>query len=461
MDLEPQYLNENLYAHYGSPLFTGNNVMVLPVKTTLEGGFEIQGRRGSDGALLWTVTSDYVMPEYSWTLPYGPCLTVGNRVYFPTAGGTISYFHDADEAGEKTVHRVAFYGNRKYEKNKAAFDAHVTINTPLTIDDAGNVYFGVQSDGETSLFPQSGIARISASGAGRFIAAAKAADDAGIGRVSHNAAPALSNDGKLLYVAVRRARNDATAAAPNYLLALNSKTLAPVGRAGLIDPVTGLAAAVSEASTACPTVGPDGDVYYGVLDNGITNHYRGWLLHFDRTLTQLKTPGAYGWDDTASIVPASMVPSYTGDSTYLLMTKYNNSLRAGGDGVNKLAILDPNATQTDPISGATTMLEVLTIASPTPDGEVNAPPGAVEEWCINTAVVDPFTGAVLVNCEDGKMYRWDLASNLLTEVVTLTGGLGEGYTPTVVGPDGTVYAINRAVIFALGRASNLATFARF
>ena len=47
-----------------------------------------------------------------------------------------------------------------------------------------------------------------------------------------------------------------------------------------------------------------------------------------------------------------MVPSYAGTSTYLLMTKYNNYRGVGsGDGVNRLAIIDPHATQIDPISG--------------------------------------------------------------------------------------------------------------
>ena len=37
-----------------------------------------------------------------------------------------------------------------------------------------------------------------------------------------------------------------------------------------------------------------------------------------------------------------MVPSYPGTSRYLLMTKYNNYAGVGGDGVNKIAVLDPN-----------------------------------------------------------------------------------------------------------------------
>ena len=38
-----------------------------------------------------------------------------------------------------------------------------------------------------------------------------------------------------------------------------------------------------------------------------SNHVRGWLLHFDAGLQPRGAPGAFGWDDTASIVPASIV----------------------------------------------------------------------------------------------------------------------------------------------------------
>ena len=57
----------------------------------------------------------------------------------------------------------------------------------------------------------------------------------------------------------------------------------------------------------------------------------------------------------------------------------------------------------------------------------------------------------LAGSEDGKLYRWDFATNTFTEVVTLTAGIGEAYTPTVIGPDGTVYAVNNAILFAVGQ----------
>ena len=145
-----------------------------------------------------------------------------------------------------------------------------------------------------------------------------------------------------------------------------------------------------------------------------------------------------------------MVPSYHGASSYLLMTKYNDYITHGGSGVNKLAILDPNDKQTDPITGITVMKEVLTIAGVTPDDEFPDTPGAVREWCINSAAVDPATFSILANSEDGKLYRWDLRTNTFTQKITLTGGIGEAYTPTSIGPDGTVYAINKGILWAVG-----------
>src|SRR5207237_212288 len=108
-------------------------------------------------------------------------------------------------------------------------------------------------------------------------------------------------------------------------------------------------------------------------------------------------------------------------------------------------------TMTDPISGATVMNEVITMAGPTPDLEKRdaAHPNAVREWCINTAAIDTVTKCALVNNEDGVLYRWDFVTNTLSARTVLTAGIGEAYTPTLVGPDGAVYAINNATLFAV------------
>jgi hypothetical protein len=264
-----------------------------------------------------------------------------------------------------------------------------------------------------------------------------------------NTAPALSLDGATLYVVVANAP-PAGEHPFGYLLALDAMTLATKSRVLLTDPKTGNAGWISDNGTSSPAVGPDGDVYYGLLESNAPAHnFRGWLLHFDATLTQTKTPGSFGWDDTPSFVPASMVPTYSGTSSYLVVTKYNNYGGVGtGDGKNRMAVLDPGQSQADSISGNPVMREILTILGPTPEPSF---PGGVREWCINTVAVDLYSGSVLVNSEDGKLYRWSLASNTFTEQIRFNNGYAESYTPTAIGADGAVYAINNAVLFSVGR----------
>ena len=89
------------------------------------------------------------------------------------------------------------------------------------------------------------------------------------------------------------------------------------------------------------------------------------------------------------------------------------------------------------------MREVLTVIGPTPDAPTAAFPFAVREWCINTAAVNPATKSIFVPNEDGRIYRWNLATNSLSQVVALTQGFGEPYVPTIIGPDGTVFTLER------------------
>jgi hypothetical protein len=193
-------------------------------------------------------------------------------------------------------------------------------------------------------------------------------------------------------------------------------------------------------------------VFYGVLEAQFPSHNaRGWLLQFDASLNPAGAPGSFGWDVSPSVIPASMVPAYGGASAYLLALKYNNYEGAGtGDGLNRLAVLDPKATQADPILPAVTVMrEVLTILGPTLDAGSTT---ARREWCINTMAADPMKKSILANNEDGVLYRWDLATNTLSQSVRLTSGLGQAYTPTLVGADGAVYAISNATLYSV-RAS--------
>lgn len=416
--------------HYGSPLVTAANTVILPVRTS--SGYRLEGRSANTGTVLWQTATDFVNPptQSSWIPSFAPTLTPAGQLYYQGIGGTV-YRVDQPNGGAVTPVPIHFLPD--YQTNKAAYDSTLYINTPITSDNAGNIYFGYQVSGTAPGGLTSGIARIAPDGTATHISADTIAAATGM-RPGTNCAPALSNDGTKLYVAL-------TGGAP-CLAAVDAATLSPLHRTGF-----NAGEYIYDGGTASPTVGPDGHVYFGLLPG---YRYRGTMHHFSPDLATAYPTGSFGWDITPSIVDASLVESYHGNSQYLLLTKYNDYWEANGGtgtGLNKMAILDPGATQEDPTTHQQVMLEVLTILGVTPD----PPHPGVREWCVNTAAVDPMTKSVLVNSEDGTLYRWDLTNNEFSESIVLQAeGVLEAYTPTAIGPDGTVFAINKATLFAVG-----------
>jgi hypothetical protein len=439
MSVDETSPSKPILIHYGSPIATASNTIVMPVRLTpnpdTADTYRIQAVNGSTGSLLWQAASDVVTApsDGNWVPNVSPTLTPSGALYYQGIGGTV-YRVDNPNASSVTPVRLSFLGD--YTANKSLYDSTVFISTPLTSDSAGNIYFGYEVFGAAPGGLTSGIARIAADGTATHISANLASGISGASnfRVGTNSAPALSLDNTKLYFALKSTSQSSV------LAALDSSTLAPQLRI-MLDGF------ISDAATTSPTVAPDGHVYFGTVGGAGSYHFRGSLQHFSADLSQTFTPGSFGWDETVSIVPASMVPSYTGTSSYLIFSKYNDYKEGGGNGVNELAILDPFNFEFDPIANANRMKEVLTIAGVTPDGP---PDGAVREWCINTAVVDPATYSVLVNSEDGRLYRWDLRSNTFTESIELVSkGVFEAYTPTMIGPDGAVYAINKSTLFSV------------
>ena len=422
-------------------MITAGNTVLVAVKTSAKGAFRLEAVKERSGKRIWTLKSDYIVPPHDWFPPLPAHLTAQNRLYFAGSGGTV-FYRNSPDSRTGNAGRRAFYGIANYRAHKRAYDKMVMIDTPITADDQGNIYFGFLVTGSNPLHLKSGIARMDSHGNGTWISAGDAANDHEITEVAMNCAPAISADGSTVYITV-------SDGSTGYLVGLDSTTLAPRYRVRLDDPVSGEFADVSDNSSASPTIGPDGDVYYGVFENDENHNCRGWLLAFSADLATQNTPGSFGWDDTVAIVPARAVPQYHGAGKYYLMSKYNNYYGCGsGDGHNRIAILDPRATQHDKYSTATVMKEVETILDPHQVG--GEPKGSVYEWCINTAVVDRKNQSVIANDEYGDSYQWDLATNSLSQTIRIGAPLGEAYTPTLIGGDGTVYAINDGILYAMG-----------
>ncbi len=438
----------DILAHYGSPIITAANTVFVPVHSGVS-IYQVEVRDGADGSLRAILPSGWIPPASDWVPSFAPGLSARNIFYMPDANGTVSYVNDADAPTPVIAGNVSFYGVGSGDLSV------VKVSTPIVSDRVGNVFFGFVVEPTTGIPPSdesgvplvSGIARINYRGVGSWTSAIAAANflNPAITGIPLNSAPALSPDQQTLYFPVT------TQTSIGYLVSVRASSLEPIAQMPLLDPYSRQFAFIFSASSASPMVGPDGEVYFGVLEHQCCVHNdRGWLLHFDASLSRLMVPGSFGWDSTPSIVPSDLVPSYQGHSSYLIFSKYNNyqDPPAHGDGNNKIAILDPHAIQRDPIlSTVTVMNEVITISGITPDG---APP-AVKEWCINTAAIDQVTKSAIVNSEDGTLYRWDFTTNTFSERIKLTAGVGEAYTPTVIGPDGTAYAINDGYLFAVGQ----------
>jgi hypothetical protein len=421
--------------HYGSPLVSPSNTVIFA--TNFVGvRFTVRALEGATGRLKYILTNDFVDVGATWGMTYGPVLTAGPsgmRLYYPGGGGTVYYVDNADSDTPTPPAQICFYmALVDYMTNVATLRGKVYINSPLVADTNGAVFYSFFTSGAAPAplaTTNSGFVRIAPDGTATYTLAGVAAGDSLIFRTFDNCAPALSNDGTTLYVVVT-----GSSLSYSYLLGLDAATLTNKYKVKLVTP-QGPATGPVDASTASPSVGPDGDVYLGV--NGSFLYMV--MLHFSGDLATTKLPSAFGWDYTPAFVPSSLVKGYRGPSSYLLFSKYNNY--SSGD--YKIALLDPNVPETT--YGIPVMREVVTMRGPTTG----------KEWCLNTPAVNIAIASAFAPSEDGRIYLWNFLSNSLAETLSVSAGFGEPYVPTVVGPDGAVYTINGKTLYALDSVTNL------
>lgn len=219
--------NSGQFAHYGSPLITAANTVIMPVKTAAN-GFQVVALDGLSGSTKYTLVTDYVLPSAGWIPVYQAVITAGPngpRLYYPGVGGTLWHIDNADSDTPGAPVREVFYTSlAAYQAAPAGYNNTIYINTPITAAADGSIYFGFRTQG-TAPAPlnatQSGFARIDSFGNGSYVLAGVAANDGSIGRDSHNSAPALSADETTLYVVVKPPASDYG----GYLLGLNAANL--------------------------------------------------------------------------------------------------------------------------------------------------------------------------------------------------------------------------------------------
>jgi len=195
----------------GTQLVGGQDVMVVsvyfaapdhrrehgpcPVRRPVTG----QGTRshGSNGAAKYTLTTDYVLPSHNWVPVYNPCLTTGSfgtRLYYAGRGGTIYYIDNPIPLLMAHRSTRCFTHSGQLPGQRCRYNSTIFINTPMTADSNGNVFFGFPGLG-TAPAPlsttQSGFARIDSNGNGTYVLAGDSGQRCHDQSDSHNSAPAL------------------------------------------------------------------------------------------------------------------------------------------------------------------------------------------------------------------------------------------------------------------------------
>ncbi|MGC2151816.1 MAG: hypothetical protein WA618_07215, partial [Terriglobales bacterium] len=105
VDLYPP--SGEIYIHYGSPLVTAANTVIVPVKTGND-SFRVEAINGATGKKVWQLNTGWLAPEADFIPGLGPTIS-GSTLYIPDIAGRVIARPNPDATKQK-ISRLYFYG---------------------------------------------------------------------------------------------------------------------------------------------------------------------------------------------------------------------------------------------------------------------------------------------------------------------------------------------------------------
>src|SRR5208282_1505643 len=93
--------------HYGSPLVTAANTVIVPVKTGTN-SFRVEAHSSATGKKIWTHLTGYQAPSAGFVPGMGPTIS-GNQLFIPDLAGRVLVRQNPDQKTGKVSH-LYFYG---------------------------------------------------------------------------------------------------------------------------------------------------------------------------------------------------------------------------------------------------------------------------------------------------------------------------------------------------------------
>jgi len=114
VDLAPP--DGEILIHYGSPVITAKNTVIVPVKTGTS-SFRVQAHDGATGKKLWTLLTGYRPPFAGFMPGLGMTLTHHHLIVPDVAGGILVRANP--DHGKDNITHLYFYGLENYLANPA------------------------------------------------------------------------------------------------------------------------------------------------------------------------------------------------------------------------------------------------------------------------------------------------------------------------------------------------------